>query len=71
MDKLEVNGPNAHPMYKYFRECQPKSVGGGSRVPDGSSAIEWYVPSVHLTEPLLVSCSSSCLCLPAHYCVSL
>lgn len=41
MDKLEVNGPNAHPMYKYFRECQPKSVGGGSRVPDGSSAIEW------------------------------
>lgn len=41
MDKLEVNGPNAHPMYKFLREREPKSVGGGSRVPNGSSAIEW------------------------------
>lgn len=53
MDKLDVNGPGAHPLYKYMRECQPTSVGGGSRVPNGSSAIEWYLPS-----------SSFSLCFP-------
>eukprot|EP01025_Chloroclados_australasicus_P025957 TRINITY_DN25809_c0_g1_i1.p1 TRINITY_DN25809_c0_g1~~TRINITY_DN25809_c0_g1_i1.p1 ORF type:complete len:143 (+),score=13.99 TRINITY_DN25809_c0_g1_i1:362-790(+) len=41
MDILEVNGPNADPLYKYLREQLPASVPRNSRTPAGSNAIEW------------------------------
>ena len=44
MDKLDVNGNNAHPLYQFLREQQPVSVPASSRGPPGSSSIEWCVP---------------------------
>eukprot|EP00878_Enallax_costatus_P036590 GHUV01041106.1.p1 GENE.GHUV01041106.1~~GHUV01041106.1.p1 ORF type:complete len:202 (+),score=53.06 GHUV01041106.1:197-802(+) len=42
-DKIEVNGPNAHPLYKFMRQQQPVSSPGAARpVPRGGpGAIEW------------------------------
>lgn len=41
MDKLNVNGPDAHPLYPFLRSRQPQSLPRGSRSPSGSSSIEW------------------------------
>jgi glutathione peroxidase-family protein len=41
MDKLDVNGDRAHPLYRYLRRQQPKSVPKTARTPPGSLAIEW------------------------------
>lgn len=43
-DKLEVNGPGAHPLYQFLRQQQPASAPGQARpVPGGGGpgAIEW------------------------------
>ncbi|WIA14813.1 hypothetical protein OEZ85_003295 [Tetradesmus obliquus] len=43
-DKLEVNGPGAHPLYQFLRQQQPASAPGQARqVPGagGPGAIEW------------------------------
>jgi glutathione peroxidase-family protein len=43
-DKLEVNGPGAHPLYQFLRQQQPLSAPGQARpVPGGGGpgAIEW------------------------------
>jgi glutathione peroxidase-family protein len=43
-DKLEVNGPGAHPLYQFLRQQQPVSAPGQARpVPGGGGpgAIEW------------------------------
>jgi glutathione peroxidase-family protein len=49
MDKLLVNGPDAHPLYKFLKERQPVSVPQSSRTPPGSNAIEWYAEVPVLT----------------------
>jgi glutathione peroxidase-family protein len=41
MDKLDVNGDNAHPLYKFLRKQQPVSVPRTKRTAPGSSAVEW------------------------------
>jgi glutathione peroxidase len=43
MDKIEVNGPNAHPIYKMLKEQQPLSLPGSSGPPPGGEKgrIEW------------------------------
>lgn len=47
MDKINVNGPEAHPLYQFLRSRQPQSLPRGNRSPAGSSAIEWYdIPPV-------------------------
>lgn len=40
-DKIEVNGENADPIYKYLKEKQPKSVPGGGTRSIRSGDIEW------------------------------
>lgn len=42
-DKIDVNGPNAHPIYQLLRAQQPVSAPGAARpVPGGGpGAIEW------------------------------
>ena len=40
MDKLEVNGEGAHPLYRFLRAQQPVST-PNTRNAGGSSAIEW------------------------------
>lgn len=39
-DKIDVNGPGAHPLYKYLRAQQPVSMPGDPKR-GGSGAIEW------------------------------
>jgi hypothetical protein len=68
MDKVDVNGANAHPLYKYLRERQPTSVGGGSRVPTGSSAVEWYVPCCAVVVESCLSPAHSGILLNAFSC---
>jgi len=42
-DKIDVNGPSAHPIYQFLRQQQPVSAPGAARpVPGGGpGAIEW------------------------------
>lgn len=39
-DKIDVNGPQAHPLYKYLRTAQPVSAPSG-RPAGRDGAIEW------------------------------
>ncbi len=39
-DKIDVNGPSAHPLYNYLKQEQPVSVPGDVRS-RGSGTIEW------------------------------
>jgi len=39
-DKIDVNGPTAHPLYKYLRSKQPRSLPSSYSRPGGDS-IEW------------------------------
>lgn len=39
-DKIDVNGGNAHPLYKFLRSKQPASAPSDSRS-NGSGSIEW------------------------------
>lgn len=42
MDKLEVNGPDAHPLYKFLRAGKPLSLPSSSAPPPGERGrIEW------------------------------
>lgn len=41
MDKIDVNGDDAHPLYQFLRSVQPRSVPATSRTPAGSNRIEW------------------------------
>lgn len=42
MDKIEVNGPGAHPLYRYMRERQPLSLPSSYAPPPGEAGrIEW------------------------------
>ena len=45
LDKLDVNGSTAHPLYQFLRREQPVSVPRTGRTPPGSSAIEWCAPT--------------------------
>ena len=47
MDKVAVNGEDAHPLYKYLRSQQPVSVPKSARTLPNSTAIEWCAP-LHL-----------------------
>jgi len=42
-DKIDVNGPSAHPLYQFLKQEQPVSAPGAARpVPGGGpGAIEW------------------------------
>lgn len=42
MDKIEVNGPNTHPIYKVLKQQQPVSQPSSSQPPPGEPGrIEW------------------------------
>lgn len=40
-DKIEVNGPGAHPLYKYLRAQQPQSLPKGGTRPLRQGELEW------------------------------
>lgn len=40
-DKIDVNGPGAHPLYKYMRSVQPTSLPGRGPAVGEKGAIEW------------------------------
>lgn len=40
MDEIEVNGPNAHPIYKFLKQRQPVSLPSTYKSPTGAE-IEW------------------------------
>lgn len=35
MDHMLVNGPDAHPLYRYLKAAQPTSTPGGTAAPGG------------------------------------